>query len=684
VDIIGSFALVLALLAAAYALIAGIIGIRTRRALVIKSARNAGLAICPLVTLAVASLVTLFFQNNFSMAYVAEHSNRALPGFYKFAALWSGQEGSLLFWSWLLSLYAFVALYVNRKKHPELMPYVGVILGGIQLFFLILNNFVSSPFSLVGAIGAAGAPHVVALADGHGLTPLLQYSEMDIHPPMLYLGYTGCTVPFAFALGALLGRYPGEKWIHITRRWTMVGWAFLSVGILLGGHWAYQVLGWGGYWAWDPVENASLLPWITETAFLHSVMMQEKRGMMRVWNVWLVFITYMLSILGTTLTRSGVVSSIHAFAQSSIGSWFFSFLAIIFVVCVAAYWKNRDYLRTDNQLDSVVSRESSFLFNNLILLAACFAVLWGTLFPVLTEWVEGNKITVGPPFFNKVNIPIALFLLFLTGVGPLLAWRRTSLSSLKRNFAWPLGIGLAAGIVAFALGDRDFYALVCLILAVFVTLTIFSEFFRGARVLSARSGDNLFSSVAQLTMRNTRRYGGYIVHFGIVLIFIGISGQAFNQSVQSKMQAGSSLNIGPYTLVCQNVDGTSNNNYTAERATIEVFKGNRSVMILYPERRFYLASEVTQTVVALRSTLARDLYVVYAGRSPDDNTPEIHAYLNPLVRWIWLGGLVLVLGTVLALVPSRQSQIVLQAERQSVPVSSTVSEGVPVSVHGND
>ena len=684
-DIIGSFALILALLAAAYALVAGIIGIRTRRPLVIKSARNAGLAIFPLVTLAVGCLVTLFFQNNFSMAYVAEHSNRALPGFYKFAALWSGQEGSLLFWSWLLSIYAFIALFSNRKKHPELMPYVGVILGGIQLFFLILNNFVSSPFSLVGSMGAAGAPHVVTLTDGHGLTPLLQYSEMDIHPPMLYLGYTGCTVPFAFALAALLGRYPGEKWIHITRKWTMVGWAFLSVGILLGGHWAYQVLGWGGYWAWDPVENASLLPWITETAFLHSVMMQEKRGMMRVWNVWLVFITYMLSILGTSLTRSGVVSSIHAFAQSSIGSWFFSFLAILFVVCLAAYWKNRDYLRTDNQLDSVVSRESSFLFNNLILLAACFAVLWGTLFPVLTEWVEGNKITVGPPFFNKVNIPIALFLLFLTGVGPLLAWRRTSLSSLKRNFAWPLGIGLAAGIVAFALGDRDFYALMCLILGVFVALTIFSEFFRGARVLSARRGANLLSSVGQLTMRNTRRYGGYIVHFAIVLIFIGISGQAFNQNVQSKMQVGSSLNIGQYTLVCQNLDTASNGNYTAERATIEVFQSNRSVMMLYPERRFYLASEVTQTVVALHSSLARDLYVVYAGRSPEDNTPVIHAYLNPLVRWIWLGGLVLVLGTVLALIPSRQPQIVLHAEREAVPVGAGASAGVPVTLaHGND
>ncbi|HEV2287534.1 MAG TPA: heme lyase CcmF/NrfE family subunit [Candidatus Acidoferrales bacterium] len=676
-DIIGSFALVLALLAAGYAFAAGIVGIRTRRALVTRSALNAGMVTFPLVTVGVAALLTLFFRNDFSSAYVAEHSNRALPLFYKFAALWAGQEGSMLFWSWLLSIYAFIAIFSNRKKHPELMPFVGVILGGIQLFFLILNNFVASPFSLVGTVSAAGATHVVTLADGHGLTPLLQYSEMVIHPPMLYLGYTGCTVPFAFALAALLGRYPGEKWIHITRRWTMVGWAFLSVGILLGGHWAYQVLGWGGYWAWDPVENASLLPWITETAFLHSVMMQEKRGMMRVWNVWLVFITFMLSILGTSLTRSGIVSSVHAFAQSSIGSWFFSFLALIFVVCFVAYWKNRDYLRTDNQLDSVVSRESSFLFNNLILLAACFAVLWGTLFPVLSEWIEGSKITVGPPFFNKVNIPIALFLLFLTGVGPLLAWRRTSLSSLKRNFAWPLAGGLLAGIVAFAFGDNNFYALICLILGVFVTLTIFSEFFRGARVLSVRSGENLFVSVGQLTMRNTRRYGGYIVHLAMVMIFVGISGQAFNRDVQQEMKVGSSLTIGPYQLVAQNFDETSNANYTADRATVEVLENGKSIMMLYPERRLYTASGITQTVVALHSTLARDLYVVYAGTSPQDNTPVLHVYLNPLVKWIWLGGLVLVLGTVLALIPSRQLQIALHAAPEMSPAES---RRVPVAV----
>ncbi len=409
-DIFGSFALLLAFLAAVYAFGAGIAGILTRRTLLTKSARNAGMAVFVLVTLAVASLEYFFFTDDFSMAYVAAHSNKALPAFYKFAALWAGQEGSLLWWSFLLSIYAFLALFLNRNRHPELMPYVGVTLSGVQIFFLTLNNFVASPFHVMASADSAGVFHLAKLSEGSGLNPLLQYPEMVIHPPMLYLGYTGFTIPFAFALAALLGRYPGEKWIHITRRWTMVAWTFQTIGVLLGAHWAYAVLGWGGYWGWDPVENAALLPWITGTAFLHSVMMQEKRGMMKVWNVWLVFVTFMLCILGTMLTRSGIVNSVHAFAESSIGGWFVGFLIIIFLVCLGAWYKNRDYLRSDNQLDSIVSRESSFLFNNLILLAACFAILWGTLFPVLSEWVTGSKISVGPPFFNKVNVPIALFL----------------------------------------------------------------------------------------------------------------------------------------------------------------------------------------------------------------------------------------------------------------------------------
>jgi cytochrome c-type biogenesis protein CcmF len=663
-DVFGSFALILAFVCAAYAIVGGIAAIFTRHPLLIKSARQAGLATCALIFLATGSLVYLFFSDNFSVAYVVAHSNRDLATFYKIAALWSGQEGSLLFWSFLLAIYVFSVLIAYRNKNGELMPYVGVVMAGVQIFFLTLNNFVASPFKMLGIPAANGTFDLVARSDGNGLNPLLQYPEMVIHPPNLYSGYTGFTIPFAFALAALLARYPGEKWIHLTRKWTMIAWCFQSCGILLGAHWAYAVLGWGGYWAWDPVENASLLPWLTGTAFLHSVMMQEKRGMMKVWNVWLVFITFMLCILGTMLTRSGVVSSVHAFAQSSIGSWFLGFLAVIFLVCFAAYLHNRDYLKSENQLDSVVSRESSFLFNNLVLLVSCIAVISGTLFPVFSEWISGSRISVGAPFFNKVNIPLGLLLLFLTGVGPLLAWRKTSLDSVKRNFGWPALTGLLAGAIAFAFGLRQFYALVCLILCVFVSCTIGMEFFRGARVIRARSGASFVASAVDLTMRNTRRYGGYIVHMGMVLIFVGLAGAAFNRDAQKEMQLGSTLDIGSYKLLLQSFDQKAERNYTAERMIVEVLRDNKPLMMLYPERRFFQTNEQSGTMVAIYSTLREDLYVVYAGQSPETQLPVMHAYLNPLVKFIWLGGAIVVLGTLVALLPNRRAVLVLSGAEQ--------------------
>jgi cytochrome c-type biogenesis protein CcmF len=664
-DLFGSFALLLAFICAAYAFIGGIFAIRTRHPLLVKSTRQSGIATCILIFLGTFTLEYLFFTDDFSSAYVVAHSNRDLSPFYKVAALWSGQEGSLLFWSFLLAVYVFSALMTYRNKNGELMPYVGVVLAGVQIFFLTLNNFVASPFKALGVPGVHGAMNLVTRADGNGLNPLLQYPEMVIHPPNLYSGYTGFTIPFAFALGALLARYPGEKWIHLTRKWTMIAWGFQTAGILLGAHWAYAVLGWGGYWAWDPVENASLLPWLTGTAFLHSVMMQEKRGMMKVWNVSLVFITFLLCITGTFLTRSGIVASVHAFAQSSIGNWFLGFIVVILLVCFTAYYKNRDYLKSENQLDAIVSRESSFLFNNLILLVSCVAVLSGTLFPVFSEWLSSSRISVGPPFFNKVNVPIGLLLLFLTGVGPLLAWRKTSLESLKRNFAWPLVVGLFGGVVAFALGFRQFYSLICMALCVFVAATISMEFYRGAKVIRARSGASFLASSIDLTMRNTRRYGGYIVHMGMVMIFIGLAGVAFNRDVQKDMQPGQTMQIGQYTLLLQSVDSKPEKNYTAERMNIEVLRDNKQLMMLYPERRKFNASEQSGTMVAIYSTLKEDLYVVYAGVSPETELPVIHAYLNPLVKWIWFGGAVVVLGTLVALLPNRKSVLVLSAVRET-------------------
>ena len=668
---IGSFALLVALALSAYCLLAGALALGRQTAgsaRLSETARRAGIASFAAVFLAATVLVVAAFQNNFSIAYIFHHSNRDLSAPYKFATLWSGQEGSLLFWSLLLSAYGLV-LRLRYKTDPRLFAYASVILAAVQVFFLLLLNFAAHPF----AIMEGSLP-----PDGNGLNPLLQYPEMVIHPPMLYLGYVGFTVPFSFALAALIMRYPGEKWIHITRRWTMVTWGFLTCGIFLGAHWAYRVLGWGGYWGWDPVENASLMPWLTGTAFLHSVMMQEKRGMLKTWNMWLIFATFMLSIFGTFLTRSGVVSSVHAFAQSSIGDWFVAFLALIFVTCALFYAKNRSHLRSEHKLESLVSRESSFLFNNLLFVVACFTVLWGTLFPVLSEWVQGNKVTVGAPFFNRVNVPVALLLLLLTAVGPLLAWRKTSLESLKRNFLWPAIGALAVGVLLVALGWRPwndiayFYSQMTIMLSVLVALTVISEFVRGGRVIGRHTGQNLVASIGQLARRNTRRYGGYVVHFGVIVIMIGFAGSVFNKDTEKEMGFGDRMGIGPYTLVCQSYTQDDNPNYSSEWAVIDVFKGGKKIDTMYPERRFYKASQQASTIPQVRSTVGGDLYLVYEGLNQDTGRPILKAHLNPLVSWIWVGVWIMIAGTLLALVPNAMpARVPAPAYIQPEPVGAT-------------
>ena len=652
----GSFSLLLALALSAYTLVMGGLALWQSKAggagRLGETARRAGIGSFVALTCAAFALVWASFTNDYSVSYILHHTNRDLNTAYKFSALWSGQEGSLLLWAWLLSAYGFV-LRMRHKVDVRLSAYASTILAGVQVFFLLLLNFAAPPFAI--------QPGPVA-KDGFGLNPLLQYPEMVIHPPMLYLGYVGFSVPFCFALGALMMRYPGEKWIHITRRWTMVTWLFLTCGIFLGAHWAYSVLGWGGYWGWDPVENASLMPWLTGTAFLHSVMMQEKRGMMKSWNVWLIFSTFLLTILGTLLTRSGIVSSVHAFAQSSIGGWFYGFILVVFAICLFTFFKQRDHLKSENRLESVVSREASFLFNNMILLTACFTVLWGTLFPVLSEYVQGSKVTVGAPFYNRVNLPIGLFLLFLTGVGPLLAWRATSLRTIRRNFVLP-GMAMAVALVAMVIagvrpwkaGDdaqAELFSLITFTLAAGVITAIAAEFLRGAAVVRTQTGKNLLASTVLLVRRNTRRYGGYIIHFGIVVMFIGIAGGAFNQSREQEMGFGDSLQLGQYRLVCQSFTQDTNPNYDTEYALLDVYKGDKKITQLAPERRFYIASQTTSTMVALHSTLARDLYVIYEGKNPDTDKPIIKVFLNPLINWIWIGVLIVVLGTFLALVPA--------------------------------
>jgi cytochrome c-type biogenesis protein CcmF len=671
----GSFALIIALALAAWNLLAGAFALRLLATgqparispeRLADTARRAGIAGFVAITAAAFALVWSVFTNDFSITYIMEHSNRALPGPYKFAALWSGQEGSLLLWAWLLGIYGFV-LRLTHKKDVKLYAYAGTIMAAVQVFFLAVINFAAPPFALMkGAIPD----------DGAGLNPLLQYPEMVIHPPLLYLGYVGFTVPFAFALGALMMRYPGEKWIKITRVWTMVTWMFLTAGIFLGMHWAYAVLGWGGYWGWDPVENASFMPWLTGTAFLHSVMMQEKKGMMKSWNVWLIFSTFLLTLLGTLLTRAGLVSSVHAFAQSSIGSWFMWFMGAVLAVCLFTYIVQRSHLKSDHHLESLVSRESSFLFNNLVLLTACFVILWGTLFPILSEYVVGNKVTVGAPFYNRVAIPIGLFLLFLTGVGPLLPWRSTSLRAIRRNFVIPsialwatVIIGLAVGIRPWQDGAFDagnFYALVAFAVSAGVLAAIVSEFLRGGGVISRQTGNNLFKSVWLLTRRNTRRYGGYIIHIGVVIVVIGLAGAAFNRNVESEMALHDKINIGPYTLECVGATQDSNDNYNSDFALLNVTSHGKPVKTLTrdgfsfhmtqlqmaPEKRIYLASQQPQTMVAIHSVPEWDLYAVYEGLNPDTNRPIIKVFLNPLVSWLWAGVALIVFGTIVALVPS--------------------------------
>jgi cytochrome c-type biogenesis protein CcmF len=672
---LGSYSLLLALALSAYCFVAGIVGIVRKNDRLGETARRAGIAAFAAVTTAAIALVVSAFKNDFSVAYIMHHSNRDLPLAYKLAALWSGQEGSLLFWAWLLAAYGLVLRW-RHKVDTRLVAYASVIIAAVQIFFLAVVNFAAHPFALVP--GAAPA-------DGNGLNPLLQYPEMVAHPPMLYLGYVGFTVPFAFALAALIMKYPGEKWIHITRRWTMVTWGFLTIGIVLGMHWAYSVLGWGGYWGWDPVENASLLPWLTGTAFLHSVMMQEKRGMLKVWNMWLIFSTFLLCIFGTFLTRSGVVSSVHAFAQSSIGTWFVSFLALSFAVCLFYFIRNRSHLVSENKLESLISRESSFLFNNLLLLVACFTVLWGTLFPVLSEWVQGTKITVGAPFFNKVNIPVAMLLLLLTGVGPLLAWRKTSFESLKRNFQWPALGAVVVGVAAIAFGMKpwkeqsEFFSLITVMLSVLVLVTIFSEFYRGARVISGHTGQPIPVAMVTLTRRNTRRYGGYVVHFGVVVMMIGFAGAAFNQDKEQELARGDQMTLGGYTLVCDSYTQDDKPNYSSEWAIMKVFRDGKQIDTMFPERRFYKASQQTATMVANRTGLKEDLYLVYSGLNQDTGRPIIKAHLNPLVLWIWIGVHIVLIGTVVALVPNMAAVRVPSPARVHAAVPATAAQtGNPV------
>ena len=640
---LGPWLLWLAGFATLYSIFILTVGIhRERQGLaLIASGYNAALAAGSLLTFASLLLFYNLATSNFRVEYVASYTSRELPTFYKLSAFWGGQAGSLLLWAWLLALFTVAVLLIYRRRALPTLPYVIAILMGIVLFFNVLLLVLAPPFALL-----AHTP-----ANGHGLNPLLQHPAMAAHPPLLYLGYVGMAVPLAFALAALLSGKLDDSWVSNVRYWTLIPWFFLTMGIMLGARWAYVELGWGGYWAWDPVENASLMPWLTGTAFLHSIMIQEKKGMLKIWNMVLIIITFELCIFGTFITRSGIISSVHAFAQSGIGPMFGMFLATSTAFCVWALMRKLPLLRARNRMESLVSRESTFLLNNLVLLGATFAVFWGTIFPLISEAVRGVKITVGAPFFNQVNIPIALALLALTGIGPVLAWRKSSTENLRKQFTWPAIVTLLSAVLFWLFDARQPYALLALVLGVFVTATIVQEFYRGVLARKQAHQENWLTALWRLFSRNQRRYGGYIVHFGMVLIFVGVSGAAFTKHDEITVKAGEKFMIGRYTLHFERMDFGHDTAKQWMASALTAFLGNTPLQELRPEKRAYVTHEQPTTEVALLSTWRDDLYVVLAGYDEKSASATFSLYVNPLVRWLWIGGWVMALGTVLAMIP---------------------------------
>lgn len=640
---LGSLALYLAFILASYAIGTSIWGAARRHTEWVNSSVHAAYAVFGCVTLAVIALLHALLTRDFNVEYVSSYSSSTLPLQYTVASLWGGQKGSLLFWTFLLTLFSTIAHVQNRAKHRELMPYVTATLMTITLFFLGLLCFLTPPFERLS----------FTPQEGSDLNPLLQNYWMTLHPPSLYLGYVSASVPFAFAMAALITGKLGDVWIRTTRRWALTSWFFLSIGNILGGRWAYEVLGWGGYWAWDPVENAAIMPWFTATAYLHSVMIQEKKNMLKVWNMSLVILTFSLTIFGTFLTRSGVISSVHSFTQSGLGPYFMSFL--IFELCVALglLFYRLPELKSENELDSMFSREAAFLLNNWVLVGLAFATFWGTVFPVLSEWVRGVKITVGPPFFNKVNGPLGILLLFLTGVGPIIAWRRASVKSLRRSFTIPILSGVLAGLVFFALGYRNYYAIVLLSLSGFVLGTIFTEFFRGTRARQSMLHESAPQALGRLVSKNPRRYGGYIVHVGVVLIFIGIAGSSFFKlEKQLSLQPGESVDAGRYVLKYTGLQNSEDAHTSSQIAVVEIYLSGQQIDTMLPEKRFYKRQKQPTTEVAIRPTLRDDLYIVLGGYDEASGLATFQIFVNPLQSWLWLGGILLVLGACITMMPN--------------------------------
>jgi cytochrome c-type biogenesis protein CcmF len=645
---LGRATLVTSLLLLVYALVAGSVAAWKGRRRLAESAQNALLGSFAATLVAAVVLFAALARHDFSFQYVAEHTSRELPLGYTLTAFWGGQEGSLLLWLLVLCGYAAAAVLTGRRAGKEVLAWVVPVLGLVGTFFAFLLVFVASPFATQATA-----------ADGAGLNPSLQNPYMAVHPPLLYLGYVGLTVPFAFAMGALLARRTDERWIVATRRWTLAAWMFLGIGQLLGAHWAYVEIGWGGYYAWDPVENAALMPWLAATAFLHSVMIQEKRGMLKVWNVLLVTLAFGLSLFGTFLTRSGIIQSIHSFTQSSIGPWFLGFICLIAAGSLALIYARLPFLRSTTRLESLVSREATFLYNNLLLVALALTILWGVVYPLLSEAVTGEAATVSKPYYNFFLHTFGLPLLLLMGIGPLVAWRRASLRALGRTFLWPMGVAVVAGVCLLALGaGSSRIGVIAYTFSVFVLASIVLEFARGTAARRAGGTESWAGAFATLVERNRRRYGGYVVHAAVVLLVLGVTGSSAYETVrESRLAPGQALNVADHRVVFRGYQTSLESNHRAIRALVDVYRGGDYLGRYKPGKNQYFAEDQISNEVSIRHDLLTggDLFMI-ADQVNRDGTVDLKVLQKPLVNLIWLAGFVFLAGSLIALWPDAREE----------------------------
>lgn len=665
---LGYIALLLALLLSIYGIVVSVVGARRHMPELVASGRNSIYITGGLVLLAALLLLRALLTSDFNLQYVYSYTERSLPTLFKFSALWGGQAGSLLFWSLIACGFAVAATWAFRNQQPSLKPYVNAVLLLYIGFFVSLALFAENPFARIwrtptgdvatSVFAPAGGAPIVPI-DGTGLNPQLQNYWMVLHPIALYLGFVGMTVPFAYAVAALVTGQLGNAWIQLIRKWMLVAWLFLSVGILLGSQWAYIELGWGGYWAWDPVENASFLPWLTATAFVHSIMIQERRGMLKVWNMALIWLTWELTLIGTFLTRSGVVQSVHSFALSAVGPMFAVFIFLTMIGFLALLIWRLPLLKSENQLDAVLSRETSFLSQNVIFIVIMAATFLGTIFPSISELVMGDKISLNAPYFNRVDGPFFLALLVLMGAAPLLAWRRSGPETLRRNFMIPLSAALLSVPLVFLLGNRNVAGFIGFAALFFVAASITQEYVRGVRARRQATGEALPLALVNLVRRNGRRYGGYIVHIGMLLIALGIIGNEFYQSEgQANLRRGESITVANYTLTYNGLEMAQGPNYTEFIARMDLARNGQPMGQIVPTKHIYNKNqEQPMTEVGLRPGPVEDVYVVLAGFDSMGETASFKVYVNPLMSWMWIGGLVMILGVLVSAWPRRRPAV---------------------------